>query len=206
LNEDGVSVSSDFESISYDITPTANPALGSEQEQVQRATLAKNDAINYPVPGVYNVRGALEDYYTALGYDKDKIDRLLPPPQPNQPDPIVMAQVQAQQQIAAAETLKGEADMISSQAKMIQAQILLAKVASDIEKTESETIKNLSTVEKNQLDGSISESNAMMDKIKKQFDMTRGAFDELNRINQPQIVGEQAAIGGMVTPSSDESV
>jgi chaperonin GroES len=204
LNYDEGNVKSDFEKVSYDIYPTANPALGSEQEQIQKATLVKNDAMAYPVPGVYNVRTALKDYYKALGLSDDQVSGVLPEPEPNQPDPILMAQVQAQQQLAQAETLKGQADMMNAEAKMLQAHIDMAKMAAEIEEIESKTIKNLSSVEKDQQDSMINTSRSMLETMQKNFDMTRGAFDELNRINQPQY--QQAAIETVATQPGNDSV
>ena len=196
LNEEA-NVKMDFESVSYDICPTANPALGSEQEQIQRATLIKDQAEAYPVPGVYDVRYAKEEYYKALGLSKDKIDKLLPPPQPSQPDPIVMAQAQAAIQVAQAEQMKGQADMMSAQAKMTQTQIDMAKLPSEIEKTESETIKNLSSVEKQEADIIRDGQREQREVVREQFEMTKEAVRELDEQNK------QIAIGSMETESNN---
>ena len=78
------------------------------------------------------------------------VERLLPAPQPNQPDPIQMMQMQAMQTMSEAEKMASEAKMIQAQASMLDSQVKMQKLSAEIDKLEAESMKLLSDVDKNE--------------------------------------------------------
>ena len=128
-----------------EIVTTADPSQGSEHERIARAKIIYEESKMNPA---MNGRAAAEDYFSAIGV-KD-VERLLPAPQPNQPDPIQMMQMQAMQTMSEAEKMASEAKMIQAQASMLDSQVKMQKLSAEIDKLEAESMKLLSDVDKNE--------------------------------------------------------
>lgn len=167
-----------------DIETTADPTQGSDMERIARAEMMLTRALENPA--AHDVRYAYQQYYLANGV-KD-IEKLLPPPQTGEPDPIQIMQAQSMQQMSQAEMMKGEADLITAQARLLQANIDMVKLDYEIEEIESKTMKNLSEVDKN-------ESETVLKQLKSQRDDLR----EL--INATQI-----RTTGLAKPASNQAI
>lgn len=106
LDKQGLSVKRDFDIQGFDLFPVADPAMSTETVRLQKAQMLMN------IPG-------LEPYelsklqLEALNIDPEKIDILLPKPDPQQPPPP-----EVQKLLAETEKLKVEMGAISAQASL----------------------------------------------------------------------------------------
>lgn len=131
-----------------DILTTADPSLGSEQERIARAEIIAERAMN--VPG-YDKYETEKKFLSAIG--ECDIDIILPKPN-NEPDPMAMAQLEWTK--ADTERMKAEAatKMSEIQRKQVTTHMDERKLAldeakseADLEKTMSETMKNLAQID-----------------------------------------------------------
>lgn len=140
------SVDADFGMPDLDLQLTADPTQGSEEERIAKAKIVLDEAKQNPG---HDIRKAYSDYYTAIGVSD--IEEIIPPPQPQQPDPLI----EIQNKIAEAEQKSAKAAEISAIAKILTAQSQLAKTEAEIGKIRSETIKNLSDVKATEMESKL---------------------------------------------------
>lgn len=149
----------------YDICTTADPSQGSEQERLARNKIVYEMAMTTPA---MDARLAATAYLDSLGVKN--VEELLPPPQPEQPDPLVEQQMQVMQTMSEAEKVSSDAKMIASQARMMDSQIAMYKVDSEIQKLEAESLKILSDVDKNSHDAKLKELKESRESFKLHFE------------------------------------
>jgi len=156
----------------YEICTTADPSQGSEQERMARSKIVYEMAMTTPA---MDVRTAVMDYLDSLGVKN--IDRILPPPQPEQPDPLVEQQMQVMQKMSEAEMISSQAKMLQAQARMMDAQLAAYKVDSEIQKLEAESLKILSEVDKNAHEARLKELKESRESFKLHFENNMRAVD-----------------------------
>lgn len=133
-----------------EISTTADPSQGSEHERIARAKIIYDESKMAPY---LNGRAAAEDYFSAIGV-KD-LERILPAPQPNEPDPIQMMQMEAVKKMSEAEELASQAKMMQANTSMMEVQIKQMMMGPQIDKLEAEALKLLSEVDKNEQQAAI---------------------------------------------------
>jgi len=137
-----VSKEGDFEE-GFDVQPTADPSMGSDQERAARAEAIAQRA--QAMPQLYNVYEAEKNWLESIG--TSEIDSILPQPnnQPSQSDMTNQAYMEAEiGRINAEKELK----IATVKEKAMKAARDQATLESDIDNTESSTIKNLSEADK----------------------------------------------------------
>lgn len=155
------------------IVTTADPTQGDQEERIAKAKIVLEEAKQNPA---HDLRVAYTNYYESIGIDNAEM--VLPEPQPQQPDPMVVMQQQAMQQMSEAEMMKARADLVSAQAKMLTAQLDMAKLDAEIDKLESETVKNLSQADKVELDTSIAQIKETRENFRMLIDDQRREVDQ----------------------------
>lgn len=157
LDDEAADWTQDYSATRFNIAFTADPTQGSEQERIARSRMILEEAKQ--AQGALDLRVAYENYFESVGvHDSEELDKILPPPQPNEPDPIEMMRVQSMQTMSQAEMIKGQADMESAaaskmkaQVDMLEAQIKFSKMKAEIDKMQAETVQALSTVQDNEV-------------------------------------------------------
>ena len=172
LNDEKADWTGDFEDGEYDIAMTADPTQGSQQEQIARATMIKNEAMQNPA---LDPRKAYMKWFEAIGVQDP--EEYLKPAEDGKPDPLQEMQAQAVKQMSEAEMMKGQADIITAQSRMLtantQAQETQQKMESEIDKLESETMKNLSEVDKNERDSVLKNRQQSLDNLENKMKRLR---------------------------------
>lgn len=142
INQDGASVAADFEDESLDITTTADPSQGSEQERIAKAQTLLDEAKENQ--GMANLHAAIKHYFETLGFPEGVIEKIFPTPDPNQKDPMTVAA----EQIAEAEQMKANAATMTAQARMADAMVKAKKAEIEIVEIVSKIEKNLAEADK----------------------------------------------------------
>lgn len=135
-----------------DLITSADPALGSREERLYRSEFVVNQANQFPQ--LYNQHQAHRNMLIEIGVPN--VDQVLPEPS-NQPDPMAEAQVEwtlsdAQKNRATAieKTVASEAKKIETHIKARKIDIEEERAQIDNDKVLSETMENLSKIDKNE--------------------------------------------------------
>ena len=184
LNDPDADWTKDFNEGVFDISMTADPTQGNQQERIARATMIKQEAMQNPA---LDARFAYTKWFEAIGVQDP--DEYLAPVEKGQPDPLQLMQAQAMQTMSEAEKLKGEADMIEAQVKMMEAQVRMSKLEPEIEKLEAETAKILSEIDSNQENSQLMAKKQMLDSLREQYKfIDKRLNDERNHSREDQRV------------------
>lgn len=178
LNQDQASVDADFEDESLDVTTTADPTQGSEQERLAKAQALLDEAKE--APQIANLHAAYKQYFETLGYPDSVTEKVFPTPDPNQKDPMTVAA----EKVAEAEGKKGDAAMLSAQVKMADAQIKASKLEVEIAEIVSKIEKNLAEADKASNEVSVHEMKEIWSTLRE--DIKANAS---NRITSPGVAG-----------------
>lgn len=189
LDDPKANKEADYSEQGYDIKTTADPSQGSEMERTARAEAQLQMAMQ--MPQVVDLRYALTEWAKAVGAD---VDKLLPPPQPNQPDPVQQIVAAAQKEMSEAEKMSATADIMNAQVKMAEVNLKYQKLEAEIDEIESRILKNLSDVDKNQAQAEDSREKRYLDSLKEQRESFKLQRENLKEImNAAQIGAERLA-------------
>lgn len=136
------SVKADFEEESHDVTTTADPSQGSEQERMTKAQTLLDEAKESQ--GMANLYQAYKQYFGTLGFPDSTVEMVFPKPDPNAKSPME----EAMDKTAEAELAKGQAADKSATARLMDSQIKAVKAGPEIEEIFSKIAKNLADADK----------------------------------------------------------
>jgi len=202
LDDDQADWTKDYSSETLDISMTADPTQGSEQERIARTTLIKDQSLQNPA---LNARVAYGNWLEAIGVQD--VDSLLAPVESGQPDPLQEMQAQAMQTMSEAEAMKGQAALMKAQNEQLRVQIEQQKLQAELDKLESESMKNLSEVDKNERDSLLKLQQQMKDNNIKDTQQLEERLknDRQYELNKQASLrsDNESRLKGLVQPSSN---
>lgn len=156
------------------ITTTADPSQGSEQERQARAQLILTKA--QEIPQVINLRASAVNWLVSLKLSEEDAIALAPAPDPKATDP----QEEMQKAYLEIEKLKTQAELTRAQnqtqetkLKTFEAAFKSIKTEAEIEEIVSKTMKNFAeagTVEQSAVDQGVAQSRETLDKLEQADD------------------------------------
>lgn len=183
LNDEEADWTRDYDAKNFNIAFTADPSQGSDQERTAQAKVMLEESKQSG--GTLSTRYAYEKFFDSIGVtDRNELDKLMPPPPEQGPDPIAEMQAQSMKMMAEAEQSKAQADImeaeatrLTAQVKMLEAQLKAAKLQPEIENLNAETMKALSEVDKNQITAGLQKQKQINEHIIKQADVLQRGID-----------------------------
>jgi chaperonin GroES len=131
LDDPAANFEEDFNAKDFDIRPVSDPSSVTRMQKMARGQFLLG-TIEAAVAAGGNGQEIMRRVYEAA--DVDDIDKIFPPPQPQQPDPMAIAR--AEKDMSAAELNKAKAAQIGSEIPANE-----AKTAAEVEATKLETMK-----------------------------------------------------------------
>lgn len=190
IGNDQATIEEDFKD-PVDITTTADPSQGSEQERQARTSLILAKA--QEMPETLNVRQAAVVWLVSLGLSKEEAEMLAPEPDPNAVDP----QAEMQKAYLEIEQLKTQAELQRAKNQTMETRFKGFELSYKTLKTEAEIEEIVSKSIKNYADTGAVEQDAV----------NRGIKESLETLTQlKEADDKQGTIEGMAGPSSDEGI
>ena len=152
LDDKDADVKADFAEDNMDVCPVADPTISTESQRIQRAGIVGTLRTADP-------READRLLLQSMQLDKDLIDRLLPPPDPNAPPPAEQVKLEAEVQMMHAQVGKISAEATLASEKL---NYEAAKAQQDIKESEARINEAVARVWKMQQDAA---HNLRLDQI-----------------------------------------
>lgn len=156
LDDSQADVSIDFNTSRMDITTVSDPAAASETQRMARAQVLLS------IPGLneYEVK---KDMLEGMGYDQEKIDKFLPPPDPNAAPPPEVQKI-----IAEMTKLQAEAQKIMTETQVlpVHTQLDIAKGQQDAKESDSRIMESEARSAKMQHDAAVNEGKLKLEDTK----------------------------------------
>ena len=164
-----VSMEKDF-AMDFNIIPAADPSMGSDEERKARAQVVYEAAQSNPLINPYE---ATVRFLEEMG--ETQIEKLVPPPS-NEPSPqdiinqeYMKSEIAKNQAKAQNDATRAELDRLDGLVRFHKLSLEIEQAQADIDKTESETVKNYSEVDASQATSTLAVMKAAQEELAKQY-------------------------------------